>query len=48
MNTNVYIKKIVTDNAGYITDIVLSEDTIDFENLTINGIKVEKVQEVEP
>lgn len=40
MNTNVYIKSIKTDDAGYITDIVLSENTIDFSKLTINGTKI--------
>jgi hypothetical protein len=40
MNTNIYIKAIKTDDAGYITDIELSENTIDFAKLTINGTKV--------
>lgn len=40
MNTNIYIKSIKTDDAGYITDIELSEKTIDFAKLTINGTKV--------
>ncbi len=40
MNTNVYIKSVKTNDAGYITDIVLSEDTIDFAKLTINGTKI--------
>ena len=37
MNTNIYIKSIKTDDAGYITDIELSENTIDFTKLKING-----------
>lgn len=35
-----YIKSFKTDDAGYITDIVLSENTIDFAKLTINGTQV--------